>query len=134
MQDRFRLEDESDAKAMRLSKAIFQRAARKFVTDSLSNARIQAVCNYYKKVEKVNMGRKEGRTLHLTEQQYLQSSVDWIMKDMDAWRWLCRYRGSQDCMCRNWFDLCFIIVEIVFASTGAPKNSSRCRIPKEKIG
>lgn len=62
------MEDENDAQALRNSKAIFQRVARKIVTDSMSNARIQDVCNYFKKVEKVKMSRADGQKLHLTEQ------------------------------------------------------------------
>jgi hypothetical protein len=95
VQERFRLSDEEDEDARRTSKSIFLRAARKVTSDAVSNARIQAVVNYYKNTAKY-MDRKEGRTLHLTEEQYLESEVDWMQKDMDAWRWMCKYWASPE--------------------------------------
>lgn len=97
MQDRYRLADEDDYDALKRAKAVFIKAAQKVLKDSFANARIQAVVNYFKSVEKVNKKRSaEVRRTHLTEEQYLQSSVDWIMKDMDAWRWMCKWWASPE--------------------------------------
>ncbi|WVZ70732.1 hypothetical protein U9M48_019375 [Paspalum notatum var. saurae] len=37
------------------------------------------------------MSKEQGASqIYLTEQQYLQVSVDWIVKDVEAWRWLAK--------------------------------------------
>ncbi|WVZ97106.1 hypothetical protein U9M48_042663 [Paspalum notatum var. saurae] len=55
------------------------------------NPQISAVCQYYKRIKGKNMSKEKGANqIYLTEQQYLQVSVDWIVKDVEAWRWLAK--------------------------------------------
>jgi hypothetical protein len=97
MQDRFRLEDEEDRAALRAAKAHFSRAAEKVIADAFYNARISAVNYYYKKVKGENMRKQLGANrIYLLEEEYLQSKVDWIVKDIDAWRWLAKRWSSPE--------------------------------------
>ncbi|WVZ76228.1 hypothetical protein U9M48_024217 [Paspalum notatum var. saurae] len=66
-------------------------AAEKVIDDAFSNAQISAVCQYYKRIKGQNMSKEKGASqIYLTEQQYLQVSIDWIVKDVEAWRWLAK--------------------------------------------
>jgi hypothetical protein len=55
------------------------------------NARIATVNYYYKKIKGQKMNKALGANeIYLTEEQYLESVVDWLAKDMEAWRWLAK--------------------------------------------
>ena len=75
--------------------SVFEEAARKTVKDMICDARVKAVCIYYKKVEKVDMVLDDAASIHLTTEQYLQSEVDWLTQHEDAWRKLCEKWGSE---------------------------------------
>lgn len=97
--DRFRLEnvDDDDREAWREIKRHFCRAAEKVVKDAMYNARITAVNNYFKTVKKQNMSKDLGAArIYLSEEQYLESHMDWIVKDMDAWRWFAKKWASPE--------------------------------------
>jgi hypothetical protein len=32
--------------------------------------------------------------IYLTKEQHLQAHVDWLVKDLEAWDWLCGYWAS----------------------------------------
>ena len=50
-----------------------------------NNARIAAVNYYYKKIKGQKMSKSLGANeIYLTEEQYLESVVDWLAKDMEA--------------------------------------------------
>ncbi|WVZ54194.1 hypothetical protein U9M48_005031 [Paspalum notatum var. saurae] len=88
---RYRLENEDDREVLRSVRRHFCRAAEKVIDDAFRNARISAVCQYYKRIKGENMTAKRGASqIYLTEQEYLQVSVDWIVKDVEAWRWLAK--------------------------------------------
>jgi hypothetical protein len=49
------------------------------------NARITVVNYYYKKIKGQNMSKSKGANeIYLIEEQYLESVVDWLAKDMEA--------------------------------------------------
>ena len=55
----------------------FCRAAEKVIDDAFYNARISAVCQYYKRIKGENMSKEKGASqIYLTEQQYLQVFVE----------------------------------------------------------
>lgn len=93
MQGMFRLE-EGVSQAYACS--VFHNAAKRRVKDSFSKARIKAVTVYYKTVMFQPMTNKEAAKIHLTREEYLQSHVDWICANMEAWEWLCGYWGSAE--------------------------------------
>jgi hypothetical protein len=77
---------------------MFDKAAMKVVRDMMSNARIQCVCLYYKKIKLQDMNKKLGASeIYLREDEYLQvdiSGLPWLRKCPDAWRALCAYCAS----------------------------------------
>ncbi|WVZ52935.1 hypothetical protein U9M48_003934 [Paspalum notatum var. saurae] len=88
---RYRLENEDDMEVLWSVRRHFCRAAEKVIDDAFYNARISAMCQYYKRIKGENMSKEKGASqIYLTEQQDLQVSVDWIMKDVEAWRWLAK--------------------------------------------
>jgi len=89
--------DQDDCEAMKALKRHFSKAAEKVIHDSLYNARITAVCHYYKSVKGENMTKKKGaNTIYLKEEEYLKTEVDWLVKDIEAWRWLAKLWSSPE--------------------------------------
>jgi hypothetical protein len=89
--------DADNREAMRSLKRHFCKAAEKVINDSLYNARITAVCHYYKSVKRAKMSKKTGaNTIYLKEEEYLQTEVDWLVKDIEAWRWLAKLWSSPE--------------------------------------
>ena len=75
----------------------FRKCADKIIKDAMYNARIAAVNYYYKKIKGQKMSKALGANeIYLTEEQYLESVVDWLAKDMEAWRWLAKRWASPD--------------------------------------
>ena len=80
-----------------LLKCLFSEATEKVIHDSLYNARITAVCHYYKSVKGEKMTKKKGaNTIYLKEEEYLKTEVDWLVKDIEAWRWLAKLWSSPE--------------------------------------
>jgi hypothetical protein len=40
------------------------------------------------------MKTKDVQNLHMIKEEYLQGSVDWLVKDPDAWDWICGWWAS----------------------------------------
>jgi hypothetical protein len=79
--------DQDDREAMKALKRHFSIYAEKVINDSLYNARITAVCHYYKSVKEEKMNKKKGANrIYLKEEEYLKIEVDWLVKDIEAWR------------------------------------------------
>jgi hypothetical protein len=55
------------------ARSVFEKAATKVVRDMMSNARIQCVCLYYKKIKLQDMNKKLGASeIYLREDEYLE--------------------------------------------------------------
>jgi hypothetical protein len=80
------------------ARSVFEKAATKVVRDMMSNALIQCVCLYYKKIKLQDMNKKLGASeINLREDEYLEvdiSGLPWLRKCPDAWRALCAYWAS----------------------------------------
>jgi hypothetical protein len=80
------------------ARSVFDKAAMKVVRDMMSNARIQCVCLYYKKIKLQDMNKKlDTSEIYLREDEYLEvdiSSLPWLRKCPDVWRALCAYWAS----------------------------------------
>ncbi|WVZ75761.1 hypothetical protein U9M48_023793 [Paspalum notatum var. saurae] len=95
--ERYRLEGEGDYDKEKMAKRVFQKAATKVIRDSFSNARIQAIVNFHKRVKNINIKKTpEVKKMHLKAEELIQGEVDWIMKDPEAWRWICEYWAGGD--------------------------------------
>jgi hypothetical protein len=75
--------------------SVFDKAAMKVVRDMMSNARIQCVCLYYKKIKLQDMNKKlYASEIYLRKDEYLHvhiSGLPWLRKCPDAWRAFCAY-------------------------------------------
>jgi hypothetical protein len=97
MQERYRLDGEGDYEREKMAKRVFNKAATKVVRDSFSNARIQAIVNFHKRVKNINVKKTADlKKMHLQAQEYIQGEIDWIMKDPEAWRWICHHWAGTD--------------------------------------
>jgi hypothetical protein len=75
----------------------FRKCADKVIKDAMYNARIAAVNYYYKKIKGQKMSKALGTNeIYLIEEQYLESVVDWLAKDMEAWRRLAKRWASPE--------------------------------------
>jgi hypothetical protein len=75
----------------------FRKCADKVIKDAMYNARIAAVNYYYKKIKGQKMSKALGANeIYLAEEQYLEIVVDWLAKDMEAWRWLAKRWASPE--------------------------------------
>jgi hypothetical protein len=77
---------------------VFEKAAMKVVRDMMSNAHIQCIFVYYKKIKLQDMNKKLGASeIYLREDEYLEVDIrglPWLRKCPDAWRALCAYWAS----------------------------------------
>ncbi|WVZ71460.1 hypothetical protein U9M48_020046 [Paspalum notatum var. saurae] len=95
--ERYRLDGEGDYEKEKMAKRVFQRAATKVVRDSFSNACIQTIVNFHKRVKNINIKKTpEVKKMHLETKELIQEEVDWIMKDPEAWRWICHHWAGSD--------------------------------------
>jgi len=86
----------ADGESEVYAKKVFGVVAKKVIRNSFTNARIKAVASYHKLVKGINMSNREAKDIYLTEEEYVQGDVDWIQKDMNAWRWMCAYWASDE--------------------------------------
>ncbi|WVZ63409.1 hypothetical protein U9M48_013043 [Paspalum notatum var. saurae] len=95
--ERYRLDGEGDYEKEKMAKRVFNKAATKVVRDSFSNARIQAIMNFHKRVKNLNVKKTPDlKKMHLEAEEYVQGEIDWIMKDPEAWRWICNHWAGSD--------------------------------------
>ncbi|WVZ80401.1 hypothetical protein U9M48_027874 [Paspalum notatum var. saurae] len=95
--ERYRLEGEGDYEKEKRAKRVFQKAATEVVRDFFSNSCIQAIVNFHKMVKNINIKKTpDVKKMHLEAAELVQGEVDWIMKDPDAWRWICKYWAGGD--------------------------------------
>ncbi|WVZ53063.1 hypothetical protein U9M48_004052, partial [Paspalum notatum var. saurae] len=95
--ERYRLDGEGDYEKEKMAKRVFNKAATKVVRDSFSNARIQAIVNFHKRVKNLNVKKTPDlKKMHLEAEEYVQGEIDWIMKDPEAWRWICNHWAGSD--------------------------------------
>jgi hypothetical protein len=62
----------------------FNNAARRVIKDTFKRARLQAITYYHTQVVKQKMKTKDAQNLHMTKEEYLEGSVDWLVKDPKA--------------------------------------------------
>lgn len=98
-QERYRLPgDHDDPTLTSKAQRCFHHAAYRLVKDMISNARIQAVCLYYKKFRGQKMNKKLGASkIYLTEAQYREVKPNWLKnKCDDAYAALCAWWASDE--------------------------------------
>jgi len=78
------------------AKMVFHNAARRRTKDSFSDARIKVVTIFFKTKLWLPMTNTRAKKVHLTKEEYMQSRVDWICVNMEAWNWFCEYWASKE--------------------------------------
>jgi hypothetical protein len=75
---------------------IFNKAARKVIKDAIKHARLVSISVFYTQVLKQEMNPTLAHDIYLIKEQHLQGPVDWLVKDPEAWDWLCGWWVSME--------------------------------------
>jgi hypothetical protein len=72
---------------------VFQNSARKVVKDAIKHAKFQSIAYYHRNVLKqpMNATQMKALNLYLQKEEYVQGTVDWLVKDVEAWGSLCEH-------------------------------------------
>ena len=73
MQDFYRCEEGM----MTVAREVSNTACQKLVADMLYEARIQANCDYKRRIEKVKTNKGDVRNLRLTQEQYMMINIQY---------------------------------------------------------
>jgi hypothetical protein len=75
---------------------VFHNSAQKVVKDAIKPARFQSIAYYHRNMLKQPMNTRQAKALNLYLQmeEYVQSTVDWLVKDAEAWDSLCEHWAS----------------------------------------
>jgi hypothetical protein len=79
-----------------VASVVFHNSARKVVKDAIKHARFQSIAYYHRNMLKQPMNTRQAKALNLYLQmeEYVQSTVDWLVKDAEAWDSLCEHWAS----------------------------------------
>jgi hypothetical protein len=79
-----------------VASVVFHNSARKVVKDAIKHARFQSIAYYHRNVLKQPMNARQAKdlNLYLQKAQYVQGTVDWLVKDAAAWDSLCEHWAS----------------------------------------
>jgi hypothetical protein len=83
-----------------VASVVFHNSARKVVRDAIKYARFQSIAYYHRNMLKQPMNTKQAKALnlYLQKEEYVQGTVDWLVKDMEAW----------DSLCEHWVSPAFV--------------------------
>jgi hypothetical protein len=70
---------------------VFHNSAQKVVKDAIKHARFQSIAYYHRNVLKQPMNTRQAKALnlYLQKEEYVQGTVDWLVKDVEACHSLC---------------------------------------------
>jgi hypothetical protein len=74
-----------------MANIVFNKATRKVIKDAVKHAHLVSISMFYTQVLKQEMKPTLAHGIYLTKEQHHQGSVDWLVKDPEAWDWLCRW-------------------------------------------
>jgi hypothetical protein len=72
---------------------VFHNSSQKVVKDAIKHARFQSIAYYHRNVLKQPMNARQVKALnlYLQKEEYIQGTVDWLVKDAEAWDSLCEH-------------------------------------------
>jgi hypothetical protein len=73
---------------------VFNKVVHKVIKDVVKHARLVSISMFYTQVLKQEMKPTLVHGIYLTKEQHLQGPVDWLVKNPEAWDWLCRWWAS----------------------------------------
>jgi hypothetical protein len=71
------------------ARSMFNSAAWKVIKGAFKHARCICVATYYTHVLKQWMKPTQVKGIYLIKDQHLQRTVDWLVKNLKGWNWLC---------------------------------------------
>jgi hypothetical protein len=76
-----------------VASVVFHNSARKVVKDAIKHGRFQSIAYYHRNVLKRAMNARQVKdlNLYLQKEEYVQGTVDWLVKDAKAWDSLCEH-------------------------------------------
>jgi hypothetical protein len=79
-----------------VASVVFYNLARTMVQDAIKHARFQSIAYYHRNVLKQPMNARQAKALnlYLQKEEYVQDTVDWLVKDAEAWDSLCEQWAS----------------------------------------
>jgi hypothetical protein len=77
-----------------MANIIFNKAVRKMIKDAIKHARLVSISVFYTQVLKQEMKPMLAHGIYLTKEQHLHGPVDWLVKDPEAWDWMCGWWAS----------------------------------------
>jgi hypothetical protein len=75
---------------------VINKAACKVIKDAIKHTRLVSISVFYTQVLKQEMKPTLAHGIYLTKEQHLQGPVDWLVKDPEAWDWLCGWWASTE--------------------------------------
>jgi hypothetical protein len=75
---------------------VFNKATCKVIKDAIKHARLVSISVFYTLVLKQEMKPTLAHGIYLIKEQHLQEPVDWLVKDLEAWAWLCGWWASAE--------------------------------------
>jgi hypothetical protein len=65
---------------------VFHNSAQKVVKDAIKHARFQSIAYYHRNVLKqpMNTRQEKALNLYLQKEEYVQGTVDWLVKDVEV--------------------------------------------------
>jgi hypothetical protein len=75
---------------------VFHNSGRKVVKDTIKHARFQSIAYYRRNMLKQPMNARQAKSLnlYLQKEEYVQGTVDWLVKDAEAWNSMCEHWAS----------------------------------------
>jgi hypothetical protein len=75
---------------------VFNKAMHKVIKDAIKHARLVSISAFYTSVLKQEMKPTLAHGIYLTKEQHIQGSVDCLVKDPEAWDWMCGWWASAE--------------------------------------
>jgi hypothetical protein len=75
---------------------VFHNSAQKVVKDAIKHVKFQSIAYYHRNMLKQPMNARQAKALnlYLQKEDYVQDTVDWLVKDAEAWDSLCEHWAS----------------------------------------
>jgi hypothetical protein len=79
-----------------VASVVFHNSAQKVVKDAIIHTRFQSIAYYHRNMLKQIMNARQAKALnlYLQKEEYVQGTIDWLVKDAEAWDSLCEHWAS----------------------------------------
>jgi hypothetical protein len=81
---------------MRISGCDINNATWKVIKDAFKHVCLISIVTYYTQVLKQQMKPTQAHGIYLTKDQHFLGMFNWLVKNPEAWDWLCGWWASED--------------------------------------